>query len=169
MIYAAFLRGINVNGRKVLKEDLKACFESLGFTEVKTFLQGGSVTFETSATETGQLKELIDQSASSQLSMPIISFVYRLDDIRQLIEAYPFERSADRHAYAVLSDGQIGYLLDVWTDTEVDWVAPTNLGFYWSVPKGLTLESGFAKIMAGKKIAEHTTTRKLNTLTKMVV
>jgi uncharacterized protein (DUF1697 family) len=168
MVYAAFLRGVNVNGRKVLKEDLKACFESLGFTEVKTFLQGGSVTFETGATEIGQLKESIDQAASSQLGMPIVSFVYRLDDIRQLIEAYPFERSADRHAYAVLTDGQLGHLLEGWTDTEIDRVAPATLGFYWSVPKGLTLDSDFAKILAVKKTAEHTTTRNLNTLVKMV-
>ncbi|PIQ16144.1 MAG: cytoplasmic protein, partial [Flavobacteriales bacterium CG18_big_fil_WC_8_21_14_2_50_32_9] len=35
--YLALLRGINVGGNNIIKMvDLKACFEKMGFTDVKT-------------------------------------------------------------------------------------------------------------------------------------
>lgn len=34
--YVAFLRGINVGGRVVKMADLKACFEQLGFNNIRT-------------------------------------------------------------------------------------------------------------------------------------
>ena len=46
MEYVAFLRGVNVGGRIIRMAELKACFEKAGFSEVKTFLQSGNITFE---------------------------------------------------------------------------------------------------------------------------
>jgi len=43
--YVALLAGINVGGRTIKMADLKALFESLGFTEVKTLLASGNVLF----------------------------------------------------------------------------------------------------------------------------
>ena len=39
-------RGINVGGKNIIKmTDLKACFESLGFKDVRTYIQSGNVLF----------------------------------------------------------------------------------------------------------------------------
>lgn len=44
--YLALLRGINVGGKNIIKmADLKACFESLGFADVVTYIQSGNVLF----------------------------------------------------------------------------------------------------------------------------
>lgn len=167
--YAAFLRGVNVGGRKVLKDDLLRCFTDLGFTEVTTFLQSGNVVFESALDDVGVLRRRIEAGLAQQFGMPVITFVYPLSEIKTLIEQYPFERHEDYHAYAVLTDGQIKEMLDDWpADNGTDKVALSALGFYWSVPKGLTLDSPFAKYISPKKVAEHTTTRNLNTLEKMV-
>lgn len=46
--YISILRGINVSGKKkILMADLKALYEALGFTNVKTYIQSGNVLFET--------------------------------------------------------------------------------------------------------------------------
>jgi hypothetical protein len=45
--HVAFLRGINVGGRRVTMAQLCAAFEALGFAEVGTFLASGNVTFST--------------------------------------------------------------------------------------------------------------------------
>jgi uncharacterized protein (DUF1697 family) len=46
--YIALLRGINVGRyKKVLMADLRALFESLGFKDVKTYIQSGNVVFKT--------------------------------------------------------------------------------------------------------------------------
>jgi uncharacterized protein (DUF1697 family) len=43
--YAAFLRGINVGGRKATSDQLRACFEGLGLEDVATFRASGNVVF----------------------------------------------------------------------------------------------------------------------------
>ena len=44
--YIAFLRGINISGKnKIPMAELKACFEELGFLEVRTYLNSGNVIF----------------------------------------------------------------------------------------------------------------------------
>ncbi|NIP26808.1 MAG: DUF1697 domain-containing protein, partial [Phycisphaerae bacterium] len=49
--YAALLRGINVGGKNIIKmADLRACFERMGFSDVRTYIQSGNVLFW--ATET---------------------------------------------------------------------------------------------------------------------
>jgi uncharacterized protein (DUF1697 family) len=46
--YVAFLGGINVGGHRVSMARLRAEFESLGFTDVSTFIASGNVLFTTS-------------------------------------------------------------------------------------------------------------------------
>ena len=48
--YVAMLRGINVSGSKMIKmEALRASFEALGFTNVRTYVQSGNVVLESTA------------------------------------------------------------------------------------------------------------------------
>ena len=45
--YIALLRGINVGGNKIIKmQDLKTMFQSIGFQNVRTYIQSGNVLFE---------------------------------------------------------------------------------------------------------------------------
>jgi uncharacterized protein (DUF1697 family) len=44
--HIAFLRAINVGGHTVKMDTLRQLFESLGFTNVETFLASGNVIFE---------------------------------------------------------------------------------------------------------------------------
>jgi uncharacterized protein (DUF1697 family) len=47
MEFVALLRGINVGGNNLIKmSELKRCFETLGFTNVRTFIASGNVLFE---------------------------------------------------------------------------------------------------------------------------
>jgi len=63
--YAALLRGINVGGNNLIKMTaLKACFEALGFSEVRTYIQSGNVLFHTSETEPARLTNHIEEALS---------------------------------------------------------------------------------------------------------
>ncbi|MBI1730339.1 DUF1697 domain-containing protein [Candidatus Acetothermia bacterium] len=45
--YAAFLRGINVGGKKIIKmAELREAVESLGFRNVRTILASGNLLFD---------------------------------------------------------------------------------------------------------------------------
>jgi uncharacterized protein (DUF1697 family) len=44
--YVAFLRGMNLGGRRISNDDLRAAFEGLGLTGVATFRASGNVVFD---------------------------------------------------------------------------------------------------------------------------
>ena len=55
--YISILRGINVSGKKkILMADLRALYESLGFTNVRTYIQSGNVIFESNTKESDAAK-----------------------------------------------------------------------------------------------------------------
>ena len=71
--YISILRGINVGGaKKVLMADLKALYESLGFTNVRTYIQSGNVAFATDST--ADLTALIQTAIATKycFDVPII-------------------------------------------------------------------------------------------------
>jgi uncharacterized protein (DUF1697 family) len=49
--YVAFLRGMNLGGRRIKNEELRAEFETLGFDEVACFRASGNVIFGTAGGE----------------------------------------------------------------------------------------------------------------------
>jgi uncharacterized protein (DUF1697 family) len=59
-IYVAMLRGINVSGQKIIKmESLRESFGSLGFSDVKTYIQSGNVVFKSAKASTaGTAKQI---------------------------------------------------------------------------------------------------------------
>lgn len=58
--YIAFLRAINVGGHNVKMDELKKYFESLGFSNVETFIASGNVIFEASAKDAAKLEKKIE-------------------------------------------------------------------------------------------------------------
>ncbi|EKO13373.1 PF08002 domain protein [Leptospira kirschneri str. H2] len=60
--YIALLRGINVSGqKKILMKDLSSIFESLGFMNVKTYIQSGNVLFQDKSKNVKELIALIEK------------------------------------------------------------------------------------------------------------
>lgn len=63
--YVALLRGINVGGNNLIKmTDLKACFEGLGFQNVRTYIQSGNVLFSAARTTQAKLTKQIEHALS---------------------------------------------------------------------------------------------------------
>jgi uncharacterized protein (DUF1697 family) len=55
--YVAFLRGINVGGRNIVKkETLNEAFTSLGYEHVSVWKQSGNIIFETDKTDLEEIK-----------------------------------------------------------------------------------------------------------------
>ena len=59
--YFAFLRGINVGGKNIIKmEDLRQIFIDCGFSRCKTYIQSGNVLFRSKNTELKKLTKKIE-------------------------------------------------------------------------------------------------------------
>jgi uncharacterized protein (DUF1697 family) len=61
--YVALLRGINVGGKNLIKmADLKACFEALGFEDVRTYIQSGNVLFGAGESDQARLAGVVEDA-----------------------------------------------------------------------------------------------------------
>jgi uncharacterized protein (DUF1697 family) len=59
-IYVAMLRGINVSGKMVKMERLRGSFETLGFDEVRTYVQSGNAVFHAEEKSPDKLAKKIE-------------------------------------------------------------------------------------------------------------
>jgi uncharacterized protein (DUF1697 family) len=97
IVRAAFLRGINVGGnKKVAMSVLKAFFEDLGFTDVKTLLQSGNVVFSGKSKNDAQLETLLEKEAQKRLKLECDFFIRTPEDLERVIANNPFPREAER-------------------------------------------------------------------------
>jgi uncharacterized protein (DUF1697 family) len=169
--YAAFLRGINVGGRIIKMDELSACFESMGFSNVKTFLQSGNVVFEADFQEVSRERQKIETNLTKTFHYPAIAFVYPLKTLKELIKKYPFESSSDYHDYMVLLEHGVAKELEQEAknlDANIEQVSRGEEVIYWKVKKGMTLKSQFAKKLSTAKYKDFNTVRNLNTLKKTI-
>ena len=90
MIYAAFLRSVNVSGRLAPSATLKALFERAGFSGVKTLLASGNVRFETPETGRDKVRAAIENALRDGLGFEVGVQLRTLDELRGMIDGQPF-------------------------------------------------------------------------------
>ena len=88
--YIAFLRGINVGGRKVLMEDLQNCFVSHGFSTVKTLIASGNVMFESEETNEEKLRVEIEKILLEKFNFSIFVILRMKKEVESLVKKYTF-------------------------------------------------------------------------------
>lgn len=89
-VYISILRGINVSGHKLIKmTELKALYESLGYTSVKTYIQSGNVVFQSQATAS-DLAEQIQQGIAGQWGYEVPVQVLEASELDRIIADNPF-------------------------------------------------------------------------------
>lgn len=93
--YFAFLRGINVGGKKpVGMAGLRAMAESLGFSEVRTLLQSGNLIFSGDVDSDGALERRLEAEAKRLLGLETDFMVRRAAEIQRVIASNPFPEAA---------------------------------------------------------------------------
>ncbi|HEY9082585.1 MAG: DUF1697 domain-containing protein [Flavobacteriales bacterium] len=103
--YLALLRGINVGGNNIIKMvDLKACFEKMGFTDVKTYIQSGNVIFKSDTKDLNQLTQTIEKTLSEQFNYNSVVVVITHQQLNKVVEEIPtnFGTDKDNYRYDVL-------------------------------------------------------------------
>jgi len=89
--YIAFLRAINVGGHTVKMDRLRSLFETLGFSNVETFIASGNVIFETKTTKAATLEKKIATHLEESLGFAVDTFVRTLDEVKEIDKKCPFE------------------------------------------------------------------------------
>lgn len=86
--YAALLRGISPMNAKMT--ELRACFESAGFTDVKTVLASGNVVFTAPAAAEAALARKAEKAMQDGLGRTFLTIVRSIDALRALLDSDPY-------------------------------------------------------------------------------
>lgn len=86
--YAAFLRGMNLGGRRITNDELRSHFEDLGFAEVDAFLASGNVVFTADTEDVGKLAARIESGLEDALDYPVPTFLRTARTIERLVAKY---------------------------------------------------------------------------------
>jgi uncharacterized protein (DUF1697 family) len=104
--YVAFLRGVNVGGRKLIKmENLVRTFGSAGFQNVRTLIASGNVMFDARATDPDRLGKKIEKTLLKTLGYEVAVIVRTIDELKQLVKLNPFKKvkaSKDKMMFVTL-------------------------------------------------------------------
>ncbi len=171
--YLSLLRGINVGGKNVIgKDDLRRCFEDLGFERVRTYIQSGNVLFRTAAADVAKLNTRVEQGLSDRFSYAARSVVLSRAGYTAALAAAPpawgkdaaFRHNALFTMAGVTPEEVLADLPPAKPD--IDAIAAGPGIVFWSAPKDRITRSAFMKLPS-LPIYQQVTIRNHNTVRKL--
>lgn len=171
--YVVLLRGINVGGKNVIaKDDLRGCFEDLGYQNVLTYIQSGTILFRTESKNIGELTSDIEQALSERFSYQAQAVVLDQKKYLSMIGKSPVGWGIDdtqKHNALFMIRGTVAkrLLADLpprKPDIELT-IASTGIVF-WSISKEHQTKTSYMKL-PGNKLYQRMTIRNHNTVNKL--
>jgi uncharacterized protein (DUF1697 family) len=92
--YIAFLRGMNLGGRRIKNEELRAEFETLGFSEVGCFRASGNVVFTVDEKSETKLTKQIEVGLGEALGYEVPVFLRSAAELQAIAAQQPFDAKA---------------------------------------------------------------------------
>jgi uncharacterized protein (DUF1697 family) len=170
--YVAFLRAINVGGRVVKMDVLRTLFESLGYSNVETFIASGNVIFETPSRSPRSLEKAIEKRLHEKLGYEVHTFVRTCEEVAAIVAYEAFSRKAVEQASAFV----VGFLVDpldasstktlLALRNDVDDFHVNGREIYWLCRRKQS-ESTFSNALFEKTLGVRSTFRGLNTVRKL--
>ncbi|MBI3240862.1 MAG: DUF1697 domain-containing protein [Chloroflexi bacterium] len=170
--YIAFLRAINVGGHTVKMDELRALFESLGFSKVETFIASGNVIFETKSGKTQALQTRIEKLLHQSLGYEVATFIRTDAEVAAIAHYKPFTDSALQSAGAL----NVAFLAEplpgeaqktlMRLKTDIDDFHAHGREVYWLCRKKQS-ESTFSNALFERTLKIQTTFRGFNTVLKL--
>lgn len=167
--YIAFLRGINVGGqKKIHMSDLKLLFQSIGFSDVRTYIQSGNVLF--CAVGNKDLPKRIRKGIMDKYGWDVFVFVRTPKEIATILAICPFSEEKKVHSYFILlseapDKSLVAELSKVQTPDEEFFITPDCVYFYSGIGYG---RSRFNNNFFERKLKVRGTARNYRTLSKLV-
>jgi uncharacterized protein (DUF1697 family) len=170
--YIAFLRAINVGGHTVKMDLLRHLFESLGFSNVETFIASGNIVFETASKNTRLLEQKIENKLLEALGYEVATFIRTDTELAVIANYKPFSQADLELAIAL----NIAFLADRLDDTskqklmalrtDIDDFHIHEREIYWLCRKKQS-ESKISNAVLEKILGQKITLRGANTVKKM--
>jgi uncharacterized protein (DUF1697 family) len=88
--YVALLRGIGPGNPSMRNEKLRAVFEDLGFSKVKTVISSGNVIFESPSRKVRELESAIEKALPKKLGFNSTTIIRSKQELQRLADKNPF-------------------------------------------------------------------------------
>ncbi len=167
--YIAFLRAINVGGHIVKMDHLRKLFETMGFSNVETFIASGNVIFDSKSKDTKAIEKKIENSLQKSLGYKVSTFVRTPSELAEVIGHKAFKSVDGDVIY-------IGFVSEVPNDDskkklmtfrcEVDDFHINGREVYWLCRKKMS-ESDFSYSKLEKTFGMPATFRNTTTVKKL--
>jgi uncharacterized protein (DUF1697 family) len=172
--YLVLLRGINVGGNNIIKmADLKASFESMGFSNVTTYIQSGNVLFQSDEKDKTALTGRVEKELSRQFDFPARIVTVTHKELDSIVRKAPDGFGEDEKSYRY----DVIFLKEPLTPQEAMKSASTKAGvdtayagkqaLYFSRLIAKASQSYLTKII-GQPVYQNMTIRNWNTTTKLL-
>jgi uncharacterized protein (DUF1697 family) len=172
--YVALLRGINVGGKNLIKmTELKACFEALGFKNVRTYIQSGNVLFNADETDRARLTSQLEDALSMTFSYTSRVVVRSDKEMKDIVAHAPKDFGSDPASYRYdviflrepLTSAEA--MKSVTTKEGVDQAFSGNSVLYFSRLISKAAQSHLTRIIT-MPVYQSMTIRNWNTTTKLL-
>jgi uncharacterized protein (DUF1697 family) len=173
--YVVLFRAINVGGKnKILMTDLKRCLETLGFSDVQTYIASGNVILKSSK-NAYQVQNIIEKNLLNELKLdgdPIKVLVLTKEQLESIVDGKPEEFGEQVKTYhsdvIFLMGIDSNEAIKVFKPREgVDTIWPHPLAIYSQRLSALRTKSRLNAIM-GTPLYKSMTIRTWNTTIKLL-
>jgi uncharacterized protein (DUF1697 family) len=160
--HVAFLRAINVGGRRASRDQLTTCLESLEFENVTTFRASGNLIFDASSGSQAAVTKRIDQALTESLGYDVRAFLRTAAEVRAIAALDPFppkvvNASAGKLQVALLAEPPpIGARDEVLAmATDADRLVIEGRELYW-LPSGGQMQTDLNLRALDRLVGENT-------------
>lgn len=172
MKYIAFLRAINVGGRRLKMDVLRDIFMGIqGLSQIETFIASGNVIFD-SDVDPKRLEPQIETVLQDKLGYIVETFIRTFDDLRHITQNIPFsDYNPDADSL------YIGFMRDTPSDeslaklasltSDIDFFQVKRAELYWLCRKSIS-ESKVSGNKIEKTLGMPTTLRDISTIRKLL-
>lgn len=145
--YVAFLRGMNLGGRRITNDDLRSHFEALGCEDVATFRASGNVIFAVDGESPAKLTSRLEAGLAEVLTYDVPVFLRSAKELLAIAAHEPFDvraltASAGKLQIALLTKRPTAGAREraLVLSTEADHLAVEGRELYW-LPQGRMSDS----------------------------
>ncbi len=169
MRFIALLRGINVGGKsRVEMSRLKALFEGLGYTDVRTYINSGNVVFTAEGTpDVQRIERGIEQEFGFFVGVIVLSaaaFRSIAESIESTWQNDSEQRTDVLFLWPVVDDESVLEKVSFNPDIEIARYVPGAL--IWNIRREFVRKGGAIKLI-NTDIYKHMTVRNCNTVRKL--
>lgn len=171
MRYVAFLRGINVGGkRKVDMRRLKDVFERVGVNDVSTYINSGNVIFSSESVDPRALSAQLERAIETDFGFSVKVMLRDAAAMQALVDALgELANDATTKCDVMLLSPEIGspqILEQLTVKPDIDHVRYVPGAVLWHCDRDKVTRSGMVRVV-GTPLYAHMTVRNCNTIRKL--